>query len=251
MADTKPQSGWIHEEDDSKIEKSKSLKIEDLQREVLKKSEDYADYTTKKDKEKVLAEQAKLIVRRAVIGAIQEVYKTDVEKYKHQVEKFQTKIFQEREWKTAQLEKEELMIYELTRARQKVLDLRKAKEEGNMEARWLTYKIDELITENAEVHTKVLAEQERHQSICDSLKDELKSAEKERLRLEECNSILEKEASDLKRQLNLGSSKITELERLVFVLNEKLAAKEQIIEEFAKEKQRARAIRRVFSCSKY
>ena len=251
MADTKPQIGWIHEEEDSKSEENKSLKIEDLQRELSKKSEEYADKKTKDDEEKLLAEQAKLIVRHAVYGAIQDVYKSDVEEYKDKLEQLQNKMFEEREWKTAQLEKEELMIYELTRVKQKVLDLRKAKEEGCMETRWLTYKIDELITENAEVHTKVLAEQERRHSICDSLKDELKNAEKERLRLEECNSMLEKEAADLKMQLNLGSSKITELERLVFVLNEKLSAKEQIIEEFAREKRRPPAIRRVFSCSKY
>ena len=198
--------------------------------------------------EKELKEEAKTIVQDAIFRAIGAIYTTDIEEYQKKIQKMQRKIDKDEEWRKLHFEREKLMISELANVKRKVVDLRDAKDESNKEKRWLSYKIDALITENAEVHTRYLDEQERRESNDYILKDEIKHFKRERLRLEQCNSKVEKEASDFRTQLKSEKNKIVELEKKVFILKEELSAKQLIIEQFLKEKPRRRFVQRFLGC---
>ena len=227
----------------------KERTIEQLQKEISKCRDDYAELK-KILQEKDLEVQAKLMAKDAMFGAMESTYEGDAEAYQTIIQELQRKMGEEEKWKASHIETEKLMIHELAKANQKVVDLRNAKDESDKEKRWLNYKIDELTTRNAEVRSKFLDEQERRKSIHNLLKDEIKDIEKEHHRLEECKSALEEEASEYKMQLKSRESKIADLERELYLLNVKLSVKESIIDQFLKEKPKKRGIKKFFSCGR-
>ena len=225
----------------------KELEIERLQKEMSKYHEEQ-DEIKKELQEAKLQLQARQVANDAIIGAMELSCMEETEKYEKEIKGLRSRVNEEEIRKKAHIKKKELMIYELAELREELHVLRNTRERRRKEHHWLAFKIDEMISENAEVHTKLLDEREEMKICQESFQVKIDGLEMECLRLEHFNTKLEEEFGIVKEQLESEENKNKKMEREMFMLCESVRAKELVIQQFLQEKPKKRGIRRILCC---